>query len=169
MAYNRINWEDAPSTETPLNADNLNAMDAGIAAVDALLSEVQDGITGAKEDLSLLEARVDTIVALPEGTTALDAEIIDARIDGAGHTWPSLGAAIRSGASLPAIPSTIGRYFLDLNVASIDGVMTPSYSWNRNRLTLDIPDVPDTDGSYRLRVDVSNGGHSKTIYWEKIT
>ena len=31
MAYKRVNWENLPSTNTPVNADNLNKMDAGIA------------------------------------------------------------------------------------------------------------------------------------------
>lgn len=33
MAYERVNWEDSPSTNTPINATNLNIMDAGIKAV----------------------------------------------------------------------------------------------------------------------------------------
>lgn len=31
MAYTRVNWENLPSTKTPVNADNLNKMDKGIA------------------------------------------------------------------------------------------------------------------------------------------
>lgn len=31
MAYERVNWENLPSTNTPVNADNLNKMDEGIA------------------------------------------------------------------------------------------------------------------------------------------
>ena len=30
MAYTRVNWEDLPSTNTPINAENLNKMDKGI-------------------------------------------------------------------------------------------------------------------------------------------
>lgn len=30
MAYTRINWKNKPSTDTPINATNLNAMDLGI-------------------------------------------------------------------------------------------------------------------------------------------
>lgn len=30
MAYTRVNWENLPSTNTPVNATNLNKMDAGI-------------------------------------------------------------------------------------------------------------------------------------------
>ena len=31
MAYERVNWENLPSTNTPVNADNLNKIDEGIA------------------------------------------------------------------------------------------------------------------------------------------
>lgn len=34
MSYIKINWQDSPSTSTPMNADNLNHMDEGIADVD---------------------------------------------------------------------------------------------------------------------------------------
>lgn len=34
MAYKRVNWEDAPSEKTPLNAENLNVMDQGIENLD---------------------------------------------------------------------------------------------------------------------------------------
>jgi hypothetical protein len=30
MSYTRVNWEDSPSTKTPINATNLNTMDKGI-------------------------------------------------------------------------------------------------------------------------------------------
>ena len=30
MAYERVNWENLPSTNTPVNADNLNKMDEGL-------------------------------------------------------------------------------------------------------------------------------------------
>lgn len=34
MAYTRVNWEDLPSTDTPINATNLNKMDEGIKTND---------------------------------------------------------------------------------------------------------------------------------------
>lgn len=34
MAYTRVNWENKPSTNTPINADNLNNMDAKIKDLD---------------------------------------------------------------------------------------------------------------------------------------
>lgn len=46
MAYTRVNWENLPSTNTPVNATNLNKMDAGIANAvektgDTLTGELQ--------------------------------------------------------------------------------------------------------------------------------
>lgn len=35
MAYERIDWENEPSVDTPLNEDNLNHMDEGIANLDS--------------------------------------------------------------------------------------------------------------------------------------
>ena len=34
MSYNKIIWQNSPSEATPINADNLNHMDDGIADVD---------------------------------------------------------------------------------------------------------------------------------------
>ena len=38
MAYERVNWENLPSTKTPVNADNLNKMDEGIANIDTKIN-----------------------------------------------------------------------------------------------------------------------------------
>ncbi len=43
MAYTRVNWENLPSTNTPVNADNLNKMDAGIANA---VEKTGDTLTG---------------------------------------------------------------------------------------------------------------------------
>ena len=39
VTYSRVNWEDSPSTDTPINATNLNKMDAGISQVDTRANE----------------------------------------------------------------------------------------------------------------------------------
>lgn len=38
--YSRINWEDLPERTTPINAENLNKMDAGIAGLYSDLESV---------------------------------------------------------------------------------------------------------------------------------
>lgn len=95
MAYDRINWENTPSTNTPLNADNLNNMDAALANLDNLIAAANELITQLQSAVSLLDARMDTFVTLQDGSTTGDAEIIDARIGYDGTVWTNVGDAIR--------------------------------------------------------------------------
>lgn len=39
VTYSRVNWEDSPSTDTPINATNLNKMDLGVSQVVARANE----------------------------------------------------------------------------------------------------------------------------------
>ena len=50
MAYERVNWENLPSTNTPVNADNLNKMDEGIDAK----ANIDDVYTKTQLDDNLL-------------------------------------------------------------------------------------------------------------------
>lgn len=79
MAYERVNWENAPSTETPLSAENLNTMDEKIAALDAQTEELSDKHNQLEDSVELLDQRMDTFASLPAGTTAGNAELIEAR------------------------------------------------------------------------------------------
>lgn len=96
MAYNRINWENAPSTATPLDADNLNRMDAKIADLDTSMDAVQEGYTEMSNEMDLVNARIDTFTNLPDGSTTGDAELADARIGADGVTYNTLGQAVRT-------------------------------------------------------------------------
>lgn len=44
MAYKRVNWEDSPSTKTPINAANLNTMDKGIADNAQAIEDMQESV-----------------------------------------------------------------------------------------------------------------------------
>lgn len=52
LEYEQINWEDAPSNKTPINAENLNNMDNAIAALFSYLGELEQLI----DDLSQQDA-----------------------------------------------------------------------------------------------------------------
>lgn len=41
MSYTPVNWEDSPSSSTPITAENLNIMDKGIADVDKRTTEIE--------------------------------------------------------------------------------------------------------------------------------
>ena len=46
MSYTRVNWQNKTSTATPINATNLNTMDAGIAALDTAMADKVDKVAG---------------------------------------------------------------------------------------------------------------------------
>ena len=47
--YTRVNWQNAPSTATPVNAENLNTMDKGIADAHSQLADAVNQVGNAYE------------------------------------------------------------------------------------------------------------------------
>ena len=48
MAYNRINWEDSPSTKTPISAENLRHMEDGIVYAVQMIEQLLANKTSAR-------------------------------------------------------------------------------------------------------------------------
>ena len=111
MAYNRVNWEDAPSTATPLNSTNLNNMDAYIAYLDNAVSDQKTTITDVSNELELLNVRMDSFINLPDGSTTGDAELADARIGEDGTNYNTAGDAIRAQVAARLKPDVIAEAF----------------------------------------------------------
>ena len=97
MAYNRTYWENSPSTETPINADNLNNLEEGVASNDAALSSISDTVRDIENELELADARLDTFTSLPDGSTSANAELTDIRVPAAWDdaTYTNAGNAVR--------------------------------------------------------------------------
>ena len=55
IVYERVEWEDLPQKTTPLNAENLNNMDAGIANVTELANELDTRVGNAITAEELIE------------------------------------------------------------------------------------------------------------------
>lgn len=62
---------------------------------NALRSNIAVETTNRQSEIEVERARINAIASLPSGSTAADAEIIDARIGADGTTYDSLGDAIR--------------------------------------------------------------------------
>lgn len=58
--YTRMNWENTPSTATPLTADNLNHMDEGIERATDGVTAVEKALKNATADLTTVKSEVET-------------------------------------------------------------------------------------------------------------
>ncbi len=67
---------------------------------DEYKAQIAPIIEGQNQEIQLLNARVDGITSLPEGSTTGDAELIDGRITYNGITYPNIGSAIRAQAKI---------------------------------------------------------------------
>ena len=79
--YTRMNWENTPSTATPLTADNLNHMDEGIErATDGAIA-LETEIATARGGQNSLGARLDTVDAnLAKKANKSDIDSINSRL-----------------------------------------------------------------------------------------
>lgn len=79
--YTRMNWENTPSTATPLTADNLNHMDEGIErATDGAIA-LETEIATARGSQNSLGARLDTVDAnFVKKANKSDIDLINSRL-----------------------------------------------------------------------------------------
>jgi len=64
-SYECVNWENAPSKKTPLNANNLNKMDAGIKAINADVTALE---TKAQKTQSMIAQPFNEYGVYPKDT-----------------------------------------------------------------------------------------------------
>lgn len=69
--YTRVEWEDAPSTETPISAENLNHMDSGLIGAYQDIAELEQRLT----NLSLQDASQMSVTFGEPGDTGVSSDL----------------------------------------------------------------------------------------------
>ena len=92
-----------------------------------------------KEQIDVQKARIDEIIALPDGSTTADAELVDIRVGADGITYPSAGDAVRG--QFSDINNVLNTFFKQ------EVVPTVEYAWLANHY------LSNSSGT----IDVHNG------------
>ena len=59
--YSRVNWKNAPNTDTPITAENLNVMDRGIFENAEAIDSIRQNVLSLEARVSALETSVNNL------------------------------------------------------------------------------------------------------------
>jgi len=150
MSYTRVNWQNAPSTATPVNAENLNTMDKGIADAHSQLAEKAD----ENEVIGRINLKRDKTT--PIGLNDVDAEMLAAIAGGEGTSF-NLESVPRDYSVSPKKTS-----FVEMGKNKWDGTYISGYATSSLNEEVFPTDIPNTYGAL---VEIENGVHySITVY-----
>lgn len=151
--------------DVQLEINNKLDMMANDGSLDAILNRVvkpfEDGVNttvGNMEDkIVVLQSRMDIFTALPNGSTAGDAEIADARVGLMGEIYPNVGQAIRDQLAeryyiFPEIifATNYSQFLPDVNTAKSNTIYNIQCSGS---IPLNLPIDYPTNGSEHLLID----------------
>lgn len=131
--------------------------------LEDLDGDLSDEITARMSADTTINARIDNIVALPEGSTQGDAELMDIRVGADGKTYASAGDAVRG--QVTEIDNSISVLDNVLNIPlNKDFIGICAAAWSETLIgSVDLEkDVP-----YRFRYSVPEAGTTIYIYLYK--
>lgn len=146
MAYERVNWENLPSKNTPINQTNLNKMDVGIANA---VKKTGDTMTGA---LTLKKTSYNYNGGAIPGTKQADATTIEGLINELRYTNGQIGSVhILTAYTLNNITISTGWYNYSYIPHKMGGIDGGANSYNCNHGTLMLAPMNISSPIYVLR------------------
>lgn len=109
-----------------------------ITKLNAITENLEKEISDRKSSDSVLSSRIDAFTSLEEGSTTGDAELMDARVDCEGKTWPNAGGHIRG------ITEKIIDACCDKEATTGINLLKPSECLYSKRLSTGTADIVDS-------------------------
>lgn len=125
--------------------DEMKTLTIGNKTFETVDAAARSDIAATEADLVVQTARIDSIIALPDGSTTADAELVDIRVGVNGETYPSAGDAVRQQLSRKA-NQYINLYNPDASDIEEGGFYNYNNTWSANSNFLETGYIPVVEG-----------------------
>lgn len=169
--YTKINWENEPSYNTPINETNLNHMDQGIFDLTYVKAEKNDAVF--VNSISL-DRKAGTTVGLDSVAAGYDTEATGPSSVAIGtNTSAKNGQAVAGGYNSKALGNTslaLGTHCITrLNAAESQAIGNNCIAGSANQMVFGQYNVEDTTGTYAEIVGNGSSGNesnARTLDWQ---
>lgn len=169
--YTKINWENEPSYNTPINETNLNHMDQGIFDLAYVKAEKNDAVF--VNSISL-DRKAGTTVGLDSVAAGYDTEATGPSSVAIGtNTSAKNGQAVAGGYNSKALGNTslaLGTHCITrLNAAESQAIGNNCIAGSANQMVFGQYNVEDTTGTYAEIVGNGSSGNesnARTLDWQ---